>query len=184
VKKYPLVPVGLIETRILLIRGQKVVIDADIAKMYGVTTKRLNEQVKRNKNRFPVDFMFQLTSEEKNEVVANCDHLKSLKYSSYLPYVFTEHGTIMLASVLNSQRAVDASVYVVRAFVHLRQILSSNKELAQKLKELELKIEGHDEQIRDIIQAINQLILPPDKPKRQIGFQIHEPAQKIRSMKK
>ena len=183
-KKLSLLPRELIEKRILLIRGQKVMIASDLAKLYGVTTKRLNEQVKRNKERFPIDFMFQLSFEEKIEVVANCDHLRSLKYSSNLPFAFTEHGALMLASVLNSPRAVEASVYVVRAFVKLREILSTHKELAQKLKELESKFEGHDEQIREIIEAINQLLIPPEKPKRQIGFQVKEPKQKYSSGKK
>ncbi|MEW6653759.1 MAG: ORF6N domain-containing protein, partial [Bacteroidota bacterium] len=119
---------------------------------------------------FPLDFMLELTSDEKEEVVTNCDHLKKLKFSPNFPKAFTEHGTLMLASVLNSPRAVEASVYVVRAFVRLREVLASHKDLAQKLKELESKFEGHDEQIRDIIEAINQLLLPPEKPKKQIGF--------------
>lgn len=180
-EKISLLPPALIESRILFIRGQKVIIDSDLAKLYGVTTKRLNEQVKRNKERFPLDFMFQLTYEEKIEVVANCDHLRNLKYSPNLPFAFTEHGTIMLASVLNSQRAVDASVYVVRAFVRLREVLATQKDIVQKLTELENKYEGHDEQIREIIEAINQLLLPPEKPKRQIGFQVKEPKQKYRA---
>lgn len=180
-EKISLLPPALIESRILFIRGQKVIIDSDLAKLYGVTTKRLNEQVKRNKERFPLDFMFQLTYEEKIEVVANCDHLKNLKYSSVMPFAFTEHGTIMLASVLNSQRAVDASVYVVRAFVRLREVLATQKDIVQKLTELENKYEGHDEQIREIIEAINQLLLPPEKPTRQIGFQVKEPKQKYKA---
>jgi hypothetical protein len=180
-EKISLLPPALIETRILFIRGQKVIIDSDLAKLYGVTTKRLNEQVKRNKKRFPLDFMIQLTIEEKIEVVANCDHLRNLKYSPNLPFAFTEHGTIMLASVLNSQRAVDASVYIVRAFVRLREVLSTQKDIVQKLTELENKYEGHDEQIREIIEAINQLLLPPEKPKKQIGFQVKEPKQKYRA---
>jgi len=112
-EKKAMVPVAKIERRILLIRGEKVIVDADLAEFYGVPTKRLNEQVKRNKDRFPDDFMFQLSLEEKSEVVANCDHLSKLKYSSFLPYVFTEHGAIMAASVLNSRRAVEVSVFIV-----------------------------------------------------------------------
>lgn len=183
-KKLSLLPIESIETRILLIRGEKVMIDSDLAKLYGVSTKVLNQAVKRNSARFPIDFMFELTKDERNEVVTNCDHLKLLKFSSTLPKVFTEHGAIMLASVLNSQRAVNASIYVVRAFVHLREVLISHKDLAFKLKVLESKIEGHDEQIRDIIEAINHLLVPPEKPKRQIGFQIKEPIQKYSSKKK
>jgi len=127
----------VVAKRILVIRGQKVMIDSDLAEIYSVTTKRFNEQVRRNINRFPADFMFQLTVEEKAEVVANCDHLANLKYSPHLPYVFTEHGAIMAASVLNSPKAVDMSVFVVRAFVRMREILSTHKQLAEKLQELE-----------------------------------------------
>jgi phage regulator Rha-like protein len=165
-----IIPVERIENSILLIRGKKVMLDADLATLYGVSTKRLNEQVKRNRDRFPVDFMFQLTENEKAEVVANCDHLKRLKFSPNLPYAFTEHGAIMLATVLNSPVAVQASIQVVRAFVKLRQILATNKDLAHKLEQLERKIEKHDEEIKAIFNAIRQLMTPPEKPKRKIGF--------------
>ena len=145
-------------------------LDSDLAEVYGVTTKRLNEQVKRNRERFPGDFMFQLTTEEKSEVVANCDHLKSLKYSPTLPYAFTEHGAIMLASVLNSVVAVRASLQVVRAFVRLREILATHKELARKLHELENK---YDAQFRVVFDAIRQLMEPPASgPKKRIGFHV------------
>ncbi|MDP3033052.1 MAG: ORF6N domain-containing protein, partial [Rhodocyclaceae bacterium] len=120
----PEIPETLVR-RILLIRGQRVMIDADLADLYGVPTKRLNEQVKRNIERFPDDFMFQLTPDEKTEVVANCDHLGSRKFSSSLPRVFTEHGALMLGNVLNSPRAVEVSILVVRTFVQLREILST-----------------------------------------------------------
>ena len=163
-----------IEKKIYLIRNQKVMIDRDLAEIYGVTTKRLNQQVKRNKGRFPLDFMFQLTSAEKEEVVTNCNHLKNLKYSPNLPYAFTEHGAVMLATVLNSSRAVEISIFVVRAFIKLREILSTHKELAQKLKELELKIDSHDRHIQTIFEVINQLLTPPEKPKKKIGFTIEE----------
>jgi hypothetical protein len=115
-----IVPEERIAQGILMIRGHKVMVDADLANLYGVTTKRLNEQVKRNRERFPDDFMFQLTAEEKEQVVANCDHLARLKFSPAIPNVFTEHGAIMAASVLNTPRAVEMSVYVVRAFIRLR----------------------------------------------------------------
>lgn len=180
-KKLNLLPPELIENKILFIRGQKVMIDSDLAVLYGVTTKALNQAVKRNVDRFPHDFMFELTTSEKDEVVTNCDHLKKLKFSPNLPKVFTEYGALMLASVLNSKRAVEASVYVVRAFVRLREFLSTHQEIAIKLKELEAKFEGHDEQIKSIIEAINQLLLPPEKPKRQMGFQVKEPKQKYRN---
>jgi hypothetical protein len=120
-----LIPAEVIENKILLIRSEKVMLDADLPALYGVTTKRLNEQVKRNRERFPEDFMFQLSEKERAEVVANCDHLRRLKFSPNLPYAFTEHGAIMLATVLNSPVAVQASIQVVRAFVKLRQMLST-----------------------------------------------------------
>ena len=160
-----------VQNRILLIRGQKVILDSDLAALYGVATKRLNEQIKRNKERFPPDFMFQLTKAEKDEVVAICDHLKKLKFSPVLPYAFTEHGAIMAASVLNSERAVQASIYVVRAFVKLRQMLAPYKELVGKLDQLEKKLQTHDKQIITIVQAIKLLMLPPkEKPKEPFGF--------------
>lgn len=177
-------PAQWIQNRIFIIRNQKVMIDADLAELYGVPTKRLNEQVKRNKERFPQDFMFRLTKKEKNEVVAKCDHLSQLKFSSSLPYAFTEHGAVMLASVLNSRKAIEASIIVVKTFVRLREILSTHKEIAQKLKELELKIESHDGQIAAIFEAINQLIAPPEKPKRRIGLGVEEPKYKYAAKRK
>ena len=165
------VPTEKIAQSILLIRGHKVMIDADLAGLYGVTTKRLNEQVKRNRARFPADFMFQLTREETAKVVANCDHLSRLKFSSTLPYAFTEHGAIMAASVLNSDRAVEMSIFVVRAFIYLRQMLASHAELARKLAALERK---YDDQFKVLFDAIRQLMTPPEKPKRRIGFHCAE----------
>ncbi|HKF50797.1 MAG TPA: ORF6N domain-containing protein [Candidatus Acidoferrales bacterium] len=169
-KTRAIVPAGRIESRILLIRGHKVMLDLDLAELYHVGTKRLNEQVKRNKSRFPADFMFQLTAKEKAEVVANCDHLKRLKFSPTLPYAFTEHGTIMVASVLNSPRAIEVSVYVVRAFIKLREMLGTHKKLALKLAELEKRIEANDEEITALFEAIRQLVEPPTKSQRRIGF--------------
>jgi len=170
-KSRAIVQVGSIQQKILLIRGEKVIVDADLANAYGVETRRLNEQVKRNIRRFPEDFMFQLTKEEKNEVIANCDHLSNLKYSKALPHVFTEHGAIMAASVLNTQKAVEVSVYVVRAFVQLRQIISEHKELSNKMSQLERKLSGHDKQIHVLVQDIKQLMDPKLPPKtKRIGF--------------
>jgi hypothetical protein len=137
-----------IEPCILLLRGERVILDADLAHLYGTSTKRLNEQVKRNRARFPADFLLQLTVEEKAEVVANCDHLARLKYSPVLPNAFTEHGAIMAASVLNTPRAMDMSVYVVRTFIKLRRLLATHQELAHKLAELERRVGSHDEAIR------------------------------------
>jgi hypothetical protein len=160
-----------IEPMILTIRGLKVMLDADLARLYGVTTKQLNQQVKRNGARFPGDFLFTLTAEEKMEVVTNCDHLRRLKFSPALPNAFTEHGTIMAASILNTPRAVEMSVYVVRVFVKLRQVLLDHRELALKLAELEQKVEGHDDVIRGLVAAVRELMAPPAEPKRgRIGF--------------
>ena len=130
----------------------------------------MNEQVRRNRNRFPIDFLFQLTSREKAEVVANCDHLKQLKFSPVRPFAFTEHGAVMVASVLNSERAIEVSIYVVRAFVALRAMLGAHRELAQKLSELERKVESHDSHIRSLFEAIRQLMEPPVQKSRRIGF--------------
>jgi hypothetical protein len=162
-----LVPAERIERSILLIRGQKVMMDADLARIYHVPTKRLNEQVKRNRHRFPDDFMFQLTPEEKAEVVANCDHLRSLRFSPTLPYAFTEYGAVMLASVLNSSVAIAASVQVVRAFVKLRELLATHKDLARKLEALERR---YDAQFKAVFDAIRQLMAPPEAKRRRIGF--------------
>lgn len=159
-----------IENCILVIRNQKAILDADLAMLYGVTTKRLNEQVKRNKLRFPSDFIFKLNSSEKNEVVAKCDHLAKLKHSKAMPYAFTEHGAIMVASVLNSQRAVEVSVYVIRAFVKLRKAIAGQHALTQKLVDLEGRLDKHDEAIQALIQAIHNLMETPKPNKRAIGF--------------
>ena len=169
-KTQAIVPAERIESRILLIRGHKVMLDSDLAQLYGVTTKRLNEQVKRNRDRFPADFMFQLRAKEKKEVVANCDHLWRLKFSRALPFAFTEHGAIMAASVLNTPRAIEASVHVVRTFVKLREVLRTHKDLARKLGELEEQIQGHDREITALFQAIRQLMEPAHRSGKQIGF--------------
>jgi hypothetical protein len=146
-------------------------LDSDLADLYGVTTKRLNEQVRRNAERFPQDFLFRLNAEEKEEVVANCDHLAKLKFSPVLPYAFTEHGAIMAASVLNTPRAVEVSVYVVRAFVKLRVMITSNTEIARRLDELEQK---YDAQFRVVFDAIRQMMAPEEKGRKEIGFRVEE----------
>ena len=167
-KVLPVVPVERVTQSILLLRGQKVILDADLAALYGVKTKRLNEQVRRNQDRFPTDFMFQLTDVEKAGVVANCDHLRRLKFSPVLPNAFTEHGAIMAASTLNTPRAVEMSVFVVRAFVRLRQLMASNADLARKLSALERK---YDAQFKVVFDAIRELMSPPETgKKRPIGF--------------
>ncbi len=157
--------------RILVIRGQRVMLDADLAELYEVETKRLNEQVKRNSGRFPADFMFQLSTEE----FAN---LKSQFATSSWggrrtsPYVFTEHGAIMAASVLNSDRAVEMSVYVVRAFVQLRELMGNHKALAQKLAELERRVGDHDHSLAEVIDALRALMATPKTRSRPIGFTV------------
>lgn len=161
-----------VQSKILFLRGEKVILDSDLAALYGVPTKRLNEQIKRNHERFPQDFMFQLTTEEVEVLrsqIATTN--KGRGGRRYKPYAFTEHGAIMAASVLNSERAVQTSIYVVRAFVKLRQMLAPYKELMGKLDQLEKKLQTHDKQIIAIIQAIKLLMPPPDdKPKGQFGF--------------
>lgn len=162
----PLIPIESIERRINLVRGRKVMTDSDLAEIYGVSTKRLNEQVRRNRRRFPEDFVFQLTAEEAKQLVSLRSQSATFKtgrgsHRKYSPYVFTEHGAVMLASVLNSPVAVAASIHVVRAFVRLRQMLLEDKELAAKFKKLERKVQGHDETIRGLVQAIEGLVAPP-----------------------
>ncbi len=179
----PLIPVEHVEKTILVIRDKRIILDSDLAKLYGVTTKRLNEQVKRNRDRFPEDFMFQLKTREKAEVVANCDHLSNLKFSRALPYAFTEHGAIMAASVLNTPRAIEASVFVVRAFVKMREMLIEKRDLAKKLAVLEEKLterlDIHETAIVEVLKQVLALLNPPQdpptKPKRKIGFEAKEP---------
>lgn len=145
-------------------------IDRDLADLYGVTTKRLNQQVQRNKSRFPADFTFRLTAAEKAQVVAKCNHLGSLKFSPKAPLAFTEHGAIMLASVLKSAQAVTVSVTVVRAFVHLRQLLAGNQELAERLTELERAVASHDKAVLRLFASIRALTEAPPGKSRPIGF--------------
>ena len=170
-----------IESRIQLVRGLRVMIDVDLAALYGVPTKALNQAVKRNAHRFPPDFLFQLTAAEKAEVVTNCDHLHKLKFSKVLPYAFTEHGAIQVANVLASSQAVEMGIYVVRAFVHLREAASAHVDLAKRLTELEMRTESleisHDTfsrntrlQLRQLLDAVRELTTPPEQPKRPIGF--------------
>ncbi|MDO8956363.1 MAG: ORF6N domain-containing protein, partial [Deltaproteobacteria bacterium] len=169
------VPLERIQQAILLIRGKRVMLDADLARLYGVSTKRLNEQVKRNRDRFPGDFMFQLNPAEVKNLRSHFATSKRGRGGRrYAPYAFTEHGAIMLAAVLSTPRAMQVSVLVVRAFVRLREILTTHKALAHKLAELESKIETHDEAIRSLVSAIRQLMSAPEKPPKKIGFQLKE----------
>ncbi|MCZ7587138.1 MAG: ORF6N domain-containing protein [Deltaproteobacteria bacterium] len=170
-KSDSIVPIKRVDKAILQIRGQRVVIDADLAALYGVTTKRLNEQVKRNRDRFPPDFMFRLDKME-FEALKSQFATSSSEWGGRrkLPYAFTEHGAIMAASVLNSPKAIEMSILVVRAFVKLRSVLASHGPLAAKLNELERKLTTHDRQIGVLFDAIRKLMAPPDTKKRRIGF--------------
>lgn len=159
------------DSLILTIRNQKVLLDADLATIYGVPTKALNQAVKRNVDRFPEDFMFQLDGDEKREVVTNCDHLARLKFSKTLPYAFTEHGAIMATTVLSSPEAVKMSVFVVRAFVRMREHLTANAMILQRLAEIDKTLMDHDHVLGAIWQQLQPLLqAPPDPPKRKIGF--------------
>lgn len=164
-----------VHQRILIVRGQRVIIDADLARLYGTSTKRLKEQLKRNSERFPEDFVFELTAEERTEVVANCDHLGNLKYSRVLPRAFTEHGAVMAANVLNSQIAIETSIMIVRAFIRAREILAEHLELKRRLDRLEQRVargfHDNEQELQAIRFVIQQLMKPPEpKPKKPLGF--------------
>lgn len=170
-----LIPNEVIENKIYLIRGQKVMLSTQLAKLYCVEVKVLLQAVKRNMERFPQDFMFQLTWEEAQYSRSQIVTLKRGENIKYTPYAFTEQGVAMLSSVLNSKRAIQVNIAIMRAFVKLRQIISTHKELAHKLTELERKIEKHDTEIQSIFEAIRQLMAPPpEPPKRRIGFHPQE----------
>jgi len=170
--KQSVIPGERIEKAILLIRGLKVILDRDLAELYGVTTGNLNKAVKRNLDRFPSDFMFQLKKEEYEALRFHFGILKRGQHSKYLPCAFTEQGVAMLSSVLRSKRAVHVNIEIMRAFVRLRQILSAHKELEKKLEEMEMK---YDEQFQVVLEAIRQLMTPPEPTKKKIGF-VNEPA--------
>jgi len=162
-----------IESRIFTIRGQKVMIDRDLAKLYGVETKKLNQAVKRNIARFPAEFMFKLTDDELSELVTNCDRFKTLKHSSSAPYAFTEHGIAMISSVLNSEKAIAVNIQIIKAFIKLRHFVISqtdtNEQIAEIRKFLMMYVEKNDKRVNDIIVALNNLLEQPPKTKK-IGF--------------
>jgi hypothetical protein len=174
-------PPAQLESAIYLIRGQRVMLDSDLAKIYGVSTMRLNEQLRRNKKRFPFDFAFQLTREEFTNLISQFAISRSHGGRRKLPWAFTERGAIMLASVLNSAVAIDASVRVVRAFVRLREIISANAELAAKFAQLERRLDSHDEAIAQLFAAIRQLLAPAPGKKREIGFHVRERRARYRA---
>jgi hypothetical protein len=163
-------PVETIASRILVIRGRRVIVDADLAALYGVATKRLNQQVRRNRKRFPPDFVFELTDAERAEVVAKCDHLARLRFSPSASLVYTEHGALMTSAVLSTSRAVEVSLYVVRAFVHLRESIGAQREISRRLDELERRVGAQDGAIVGIVRALRELTQPPPQKRRRIGF--------------
>src|SRR5437868_6872488 len=176
--------VASIESAIYVLRGQRVMLDSDLAAVYGTSTMRLNEQFKRNRKRFPDDFAFVLTREELTSLISQNAISRSHGGRRTLPIAFTEHGAIMLASVLNSEIAVQASIRVVRAFVRLREMVAANAQLAAKLEELERRLDSHDEAIVDLFAALNRLLEPPEKPKREIGFHVRERSAPYRANKR
>jgi hypothetical protein len=198
-----IIPVERIAQRIFVLRGERILLDFDLAALYGVAAKILNQAVKRNRKRFPADFMFQLTAETRflrphplgvdrqpseNEPTATnwsqfVTSSRKHRGAKYRPYAFTEQGIAMLSSVLNSERAVKVNIAIMRAFVKLRQTLATNRELAQKFSELERRVGKHDEEISAILEAIRQLMTPPEKPRREIGFHVREKAARYQASK-
>ena len=173
-----------IALRIRLFHGQKVLLDSDLARLYGVTTGNLNKAVNRNRERFPKDFVFQLTAEEAKNLIFQIGRSKGRGGRRHLPYAFTEQGVAMLSSVLQSERAVKINIAIMRAFVKLREMLETNRELARKFSELEQRVGKHDEEITAILEAIRQLIAPPKKARREIGFHVREKAPRYRVRKR
>lgn len=160
-----------VEDSILLIRGQRVMLDRDLAQLYGVETKYLNRQVRRNVLRFPTEYMFQLTDKEEKEVVTNWHRFESLKHSTYLPYAFTEHGVAMLSAVLNSSRAVKVSILIINTFIRLRRLFVGQLDLAHKIKDLEKKHSKHEIEITTIFKVLKKLMEKPiEQPSKKIGF--------------
>jgi hypothetical protein len=168
-------PAEVVETRIFVLRGHRVILDRDLAELYGVETRAVNQAAKRNTDRFPADFMFQLTAEEAEALLrlrSQSVILKRGHHLKYLPHVFTEHGAVMLANLLKSQIAIQASIQLVRAFVHLRRMLAANEDFAQKLEAIERRIDRHDAEMQSILDTLDAMLQPPDEPerRRQIGF--------------
>ena len=164
------IPDEIVINKILIVRGKKVMIDTDLAELYGVPTKRLNEQVRRNSKRFPEDFMFQLNQEEKQGLIKSHVHLDKLKYSPNPPLAFTEHGAVMLASVLNSERAIEVNVQIVRIFTRMREMVLTHKDILLKLEKLERIAVQHDSDIKLIFKYLKELLNPQAEPMRRIGF--------------
>jgi ORF6N domain len=180
--KREIIPAVRIAQSIHLLRGQKVMLDSDLATLYGVPTGHLNRAVKRNAGRFPTDFMFQLSAEEVHSLRCQFGISKPDRGGGrYRPYAFTEQGVAMLSSVLRSERAVKVNIAIMRAFVKLREALETNRELARKFSELERRVGKHDDEIAAIIDAIRQLMAAPSKPRREIGFHVREKSSRYRT---
>jgi phage regulator Rha-like protein len=173
-----LIPVEMIERKIYLIRNHKVLLDGELAELYGVEVKRLKRQVKRNITRFPEDFMFELRKEEYDSLRSHFGTLKRGEHTKYLPYAFTEQGVAMLSSVLNSERAIHVNIAIMRAFVKLREMLATHKDLARKLEEMEKK---YDAQFKVVFDAIRQLMATPEPKKKKIGFVVRERSAQYRT---
>jgi DNA-binding PadR family transcriptional regulator len=178
------IPIEHVVQSIRWIRGQKVLLDFDLAPLYGVQTKNLNKAVKRNAERFPTDFMFQLTREELHSLRFQSGTSKARGGLRYRTYAFTEQGVAMLSSILKSDRAIRVNVSIMRTFVRLRQTLESSRELAQKFSERERRVDKHDGEIAAILEAIRQLMAPPEKPRREIGFHVRERTGRYRVRKR
>ena len=179
-----IIPVERVVQSIRWFRGQKVLLDSDLAALYGVTTGNLNKAVSRNRDRFPSDFMFQLSAKEAEDLIFQIGRSKGRGGRRHRPYAFTEQGIAMLSSILNSDRAIRVNIAIMRAFVKLRQMLETNRELARKFSELERRVGKHDQEIAAILEAIRQLMTPPEKPRREIGFHVREKAPRYRVRKR
>lgn len=179
-----IIPIERIAQRIRHLRGEKVLFDSDLAQLYGVTTGNLNKAVNRNRDRFPSDFMFQLTAEEAKHLIFQIGRSKGRGGRRHRPHAFTEQGVAMLSSVLNSERAVKVNIAIMRAFVKLREALATNRELARHFSELEQRVGKHDKEIAAIIEAIRQLMAPVEKPRREIGFHVREKTSRYRVRKR
>jgi DnaJ-domain-containing protein 1 len=165
-------PDEIIINKIIIIRDKKIMIDTDLAELYGVTTKQLNQQVKRNRKRFPKDFMFQLTWKEKKWLIENNSSLSKLKFSANLPLAFTEHGAVMLASILNSERAIKVNIQIVRIFAQLREMILTHKDILLKLEQLEKLGVKNNEEIQYIFNVLKKLLQQHTEPRKRIGFKI------------
>jgi ORF6N domain len=179
-----LVPTERIARTILICRGEKVLLDSDLARLYGVTTGNLNKAVSRNRDRFPKDFMFRLKPEEAQRLIFQFGISKGRGGRRYAPFAFTEQGVAMLSSVLNSERAIKVNIAIMRAFVKLRETLETNRELSRKFTELQKHVGKHDQEIAAIINAIRELMAPPAKPRREIGFHVRETTPRYRTTRR